>query len=406
MFNTLRNKIVFAMISYTVFIAVFSAAIFYQGLYVSENTYLNSIVNSHFDYISQRSLPKTIPYKIDINSTLFLLASKELPNYITETDPGLYEIREEEIHYRIGKHPDGSMIVILLNDMLKILDRQEGRLETLLISIVLITIIVGSIVVSYLVTLLMRRLTELSNDVKTAISHNLIIPKAIPISHLRGNKDEVDMLREAFSQYSQQLLDHAEREKYFTQHASHELRTPVAIIRNCFHILMKTDLNTQQYNNVLRIGKAAEKAKKLTDCFLLLARHHSKDLEVINIENILLEVIESQKKLLLANDFKLEIDSMPVSISCHSAMFDILCANLLGNAIKYGQKTITVLLTEEALIISNFSESQPKDQGFGLVICLRICDYLNWKITHQYEKNKFIACIDFSPHQLSINVDE
>lgn len=394
-FNSLRNKLIFAMISYTMFIAVFSATIFYKGLYISENTYLNSIVNSHFDYISQHPLPESIPYKIDINSKLFLLNSSELPDYVTQTTPGLYEIRGEEIHYRIGKHPDGSMMVIILNDMLKILDRQEERLETLIISIVLITILIGSIIVSYLVTLLMRRLSELSDDVETAISHNSIIPKAIPIGHSNSQKDEVDTLREAFSEYSQQLLDHAEREKYFTQHASHELRTPVAIVRNCFHILMKTDLNTQQKNNVLRIGRAAEKAKNLTDCFLLLARHHSKDLEHVNIEAILLEIIENQQKILAANDLILKVDSMPVTLSCHPAMFDILCSNLLGNAVKYGEGTIMLSLHKNGLTISNVAMSQPKDQGFGLIICQRICDYLDWEIENLYEGNQFITKINF-----------
>jgi signal transduction histidine kinase len=383
------------MISYTVFIAVFSAAIFYRGLYVSENTYLNSIVNSYFEYVSARALPKVLPHTIDINTTLHLLNSDTLPNYIKETDPGLYEIRQDEIHYRIGKHPDGTMIVILLNDMLKILDQQEERLETLITSIVLITILVGSILVSYLVTLLMRRLSELASDVESAISHNAIIPKALPASNSEQHRDEVDKLREAFSQYSQQLLDHAEREKYFTQHASHELRTPIAIIRNCFHILMKTDLTSQQENNVVRVGKAAERAKNLTDCFLLLARHHSKNLEVINIEEVLLEVVNNQNHVLQANDLELQIESSAVRIYCLSAMFDILCSNLIGNAIKYGNGEITIQLSQQALILTNKAKEQPKDQGFGLIICERICDYLEWKINHEFNQGQFTTHIKF-----------
>lgn len=383
------------MISYTIFIAVFSAAIFYRGLYVSENTYLNSIVNSYFDYISQRPLPQTLPYTIDINTQLYLIDSPELPKFIDQTTPGLYEIQQEEIHYRIGLHPDGKMIVILLQDMLKMLDQQEERLETIITSIVLITILVGSIIVSYLVTLLMRRLLELSNDVDTAINQNLIIPDAIPTAPNGIHKDEIDTLREAFSQYSQQLLDHAEREKYFTQHASHELRTPVAIIRNCYHILMKSELNEQQTNNVARIGKAADKAKNLTDCFLLLARHHSKTLERVNIEDILLDVVKSQNTLLSANELSLTLDSVSIIVSCHPAMFDILCSNLIGNAVKHGQKTINITLTETELTISNQANSAPKDQGFGLIICQRICHYLDWNIQHHYEHQTFTTSIRF-----------
>jgi signal transduction histidine kinase len=395
MFNSLRNKLIFAMISYTIFIAVFSAAIFYRGLYVSENTYLNSIVNSYFDYISQRPLPETLPYTIDINTKLFLIDSPELPKFIIQTTPGLYEIQQEEIHYRIGLHPDGKMIVILLQDMLKMLDQQEERLETMITSIVLITILVGSIIVSYLVTLLMRRLLELSNDVDIAISQNLIIPNAIPSDPDSVHKDEIDSLREAFSQYSQQLLDHAEREKYFTQHASHELRTPVSIIRNCYHILMKSQLNEQQTNNVVRIGKAADKAKNLTDCFLLLARHHSKGLERVNIEDILLDVVQSQNTLLSANELDLTLNSVPTTVSCHPAMLDILCSNLIGNAVKYGHKSINITLTETELMISNQANQAPKDQGFGLIICQRICDYLDWDIQHHYEHEKFTTSIGF-----------
>lgn len=395
MFNSLRNKLIFAMISYTIFIAVFSAAIFYRGLYTSENTYLNSIVNSYFDYISQQPLPNELPYTIDINTTLFLIDSPELPNYITQTTPGLFEIQQEEIHYRIGRHPNGKMIVVLLQDMLKMLDQQEERLETLIISIVLITILVGSIIVSYLVTLLMRRLSDLSNDVDTAISQNLTIPAAIPSTEKESHRDEVDSLRKAFSQYSYLLLEHAEREKYFTQHASHELRTPVAIIRNCYHILMKSQLNEQQTNNVVRIGKAADKAKNLIDCFLLLARHHSKRLEWVNIEDILLDVVQSQNTLLNANELDLTLNSVPTTVSCHPAMFEILCSNLIGNAVKYGHKSINITLTETELTISNQANQVPKDQGFGLIICQRICDYLDWDIQHHYEHEIFTTSIGF-----------
>ena len=395
MFNSLRNKLIFAMISYTVFIAVFSAAIFYRGLYVSENTYLNSTVNTYFDYISKQSLPEDFPYLIDLNTQLYLIDSPTLPDYVTQTAPGLYEIQQEEIHYRIGMHPDGKMIVIILQDMLKLLDQQEERLETIITSIVLITILVGSLIVSYLVTLLMRRLLELSNDVETAIDQNLIIPDAIPTAPNGVHKDEIDTLREAFSQYSQKLLDHAQREKYFTQHASHELRTPVAIIRNCYHILMKSQLTEQQTNNVVRIGKAADKAKNLTDCFLLLARHHSKELERVNIEDILLDVVKSQNTLLSANDLILTLNSVPKIVSCHPAMFDILCSNLIGNSVKYGQKCIDIALTETELTISNQANQAPKDQGFGLIICQRICDYLDWDIQHHYEHQVFTTSIGF-----------
>jgi signal transduction histidine kinase len=159
---------------------------------------------------------------------------------------------------------------------------------------------------------------------------------------------------------------------------------------------MKTDLNTQQKNNVLRIGKAAEKAKNLTDCFLLLARHHSKDLEPVNIEDILLEIIENQNMLLAANDLILKVDSIPVILSCHPAMFDILCSNLLGNAIKYAEGTITISLHKNGLTISNAAMSQPKDQGFGLIICQRICDYLDWNIKNHYEQNQFMTEIEFN----------
>ncbi len=399
MFNSLRNKLIIAMISYTVFIAVFSAAIFYRGLYASENSYLNSIVNSYFEYISQHPLPETLPYNIDINTQLFLLDSPELPSFIKQTTPGLYEIQQEEIHYRIGLHPNGQMIVIILQDMLKMLDQQEERLEAIITSIVLITILVGSILVSYLVTLLMRRLLELSNDVETAINQNLIIPDAIPTAPIDdAHKDEIDTLREAFSQYSQQLLDHAEREKYFTQHASHELRTPIAIIRNCFHILMKSPLNEQQKNNVIRIGKAADKAKNLTDCFLLLARHHSKELELVDIEIILLDVIKGQNTLLVANDLKLTVTSMPVALSCHPAMFDILCSNLIGNAVKYGHDNVNICLTDHSLTIKNLATQEPKIQGFGLIICQRVCNYLDWSIHHDYKDQLFSTTIHFNNH--------
>lgn len=387
MIKSFRGKMISVMISYTIFITMFSGILFYEGLHRSENGYLKSVINYHLSAINQQDLPLT-PIKLDLNTTLYRLNDAQLPDYVVESELGEYEHEMTELHYRIALHPSGEKIVIVHEDVAKLLDDQESYLEGVIATLVLVSVVIGSILVSYLVVLMTRRVVSLSDRVDEAIENGSAIRRKS-----QHSSDEIDNLEEALAGYSEKLLAFIEREKHFTRHASHELRTPISVIRNSYHLLLSTQLDDKQKKLVERIGKSSDKAKNLTSAFLMLARHHSQSPEEVDVTALIGKVIQDNSTQLEANHLIVATQLKAVSLSSYEPLLDILLNNIITNVINHGVDSINITLNEAEIIITNGAESPPREQGFGTDICHQICDFLGYQFITDYSENIYTAKI-------------
>jgi len=394
--NSFRAKLILTMSAYTVFISILNAFLFYEGLYISENAFFDGIVDHQYELTIREDLPAPLPQRIN-NTKLYLLSDPELPLYIKDKTIGSYQVDDTEIHYRIAQHPSGVSFVIILDDIPLILDKYEKGLEFIIIALVILSIIIGVLMVRYLIIKLTKRFTVLFESVVEAKNtHKAIKGRSASEKRLNAkNDDELEELMDVFAEYSQQLVSHVEREKYFTQHASHELRTPISIIKNSYHVLNRTNLTNEQSLSVIRIGKAAEKAKNLTNCFLMLARHHSEGLEDTNLEFLLLTAIGEYKLQIEASEIQLSYQTSACIKESHYSMVEVLLSNLLSNSIKHGINTLDIILSDNSLSFSNGSNGMPKERGFGLEICKRICKYHSWSLKTYISINSYTVTIHF-----------
>jgi len=385
------------MISYTVFISSLSAFLFYQGLHFSENKYLQSIIDYHYSMLKPSD---NIPMKginIDLNTSIYPFNSEHLPNYIIEESLGSYEVEMEEIHYRIALHPNGEKIVIIHEDVAKLLDAQEENLEIIISVLVLIAALIGSLIVTSLVHLMTKRITLLSKSVDIAKLNSTAIPNNVK----NGSSDEIDNLAYALSDYSKDLIEFIDRERYFTRHASHELRTPLSIIKNCYHILLKSNLDDRQIKVVKRIGKSAEKATNLTTSFLILARHHSQINENVNFQEILENLLNEYTPQLEAMGINLYRSTKPCYLVSHPALVEILISNLLNNIVNHAKSSAEVILTEDSIsFINDYFNTEPS-RGFGIDICQRICQHLEWEFQISRTEANYITTISFHTSPLN-----
>ncbi|MCP5352076.1 MAG: HAMP domain-containing histidine kinase [Chromatiales bacterium] len=87
--------------------------------------------------------------------------------------------------------------------------------------------------------------------------------------------DEIALLQDAFLAYQDRLADFVSREQAFTADASHELRTPVAVILGAVDVLRANpDLTPAQARAIDRIGRAGADMQNLIDSLLRLAREN------------------------------------------------------------------------------------------------------------------------------------
>lgn len=103
---------------------------------------------------------------------------------------------------------------------------------------------------------------------------------------IRGTNDELDELSGTLNAMFARLEESFRRITQFTADASHELRTPVAIIRTTAEVIRKKSRTEREYTEALdRILAESERTSELIEDLMLLARADA------NIEDMVLEPV-------------------------------------------------------------------------------------------------------------------
>ena len=219
--------------------------------------------------------------------------------------------------------------------------------------------------------LLSRRALRPIDDVTEAarrislqdLSSSLPVPK---------HRDELHRLCEAWNEMLHRLDDSARQLRQFTADASHELRSPVTLIRTTAELTLRKERSPAQYQEALRgIQKDAEKLTELVQNLMELARAdagQSKfslfrlDLrEVVSEVRPKAESIASQNNLVLA--VYLPERELPV-VGDRGALRRLLLV-LLENAIKFTPPPGKVHL--RAAAISSEVVLEIEDTGIGIL---------------------------------------
>lgn len=204
-------------------------------------------------------------------------------------------------------------------------------------------------------------------------------------------------------------------QKEFTENASHELQTPLAIMKQKLDLLLQSkDLTDTQYDIVEAMHKALSRSSRINKNLLLLAKidnnqfSRSEDIPLIVLVRQSLEMLnEHFREKGLSIDFDVRAE---VYTTGNVDLTEILVNNLLINAIRYtpSHGNVSVILNETVLEITN-SGNRALDQhllfkrfrgnntrggtGLGLAIVKEICTYQNWTIAYRFEKRNHIFTI-------------
>ncbi|KZM50468.1 PAS-domain containing protein [Labrenzia sp. OB1] len=173
------------------------------------------------------------------------------------------------------------------------------------------------------------------------------------VRHLRKEKELNEMQRE------------------FVSMASHEFRTPLAIIdSNAQRILRKPD-SLKPEALVQRLGNirdSVERMQYLIERFLNFSQSESVGMEIhrdsISLRHLTLAVCERQKGIARDYNFVIDVDNLPDFMDLDRKLIEQGISNLLSNAVKYSpeQSTITVIGSEmdDKAVIS------VRDEGVGV----------------------------------------
>lgn len=167
---------------------------------------------------------------------------------------------------------------------------------------------------------------------------------------IRNNGDELTQLAETFNRMFERLQKNFEAEQQFTSNASHELRTPIAVIQaQCEYAIENVENPEELWEVIATIQKQGYRMSKLIETLLIFTRIEQKTekyaMKEENISEIVSEICED-RKLMLEKNIDLQMEIQPnVKKMVNRELLCLLVNNLLQNSYRYGKENGTVLVS-------------------------------------------------------------
>ncbi len=197
-------------------------------------------------------------------------------------------------------------------------------------------------------------------------------------------------------------------QKEFTENASHELQTPIAIIRSDLDMLLQENLTEKESELVGNMYDVTKRLEHLNRSLLLLAKienNQYEEKEEIQLGEFVKSLLPDYDRL-FSTGVVLVLQSQP-TVCVNRTLLQVLVNNLVVNALRNSDNNIPVniLLTNNSMEITNHSTQakldettlfsrfnnptrQKRGNGLGLAIVKQICDHYKWDIRYSYADNK------------------
>ena len=159
---------------------------------------------------------------------------------------------------------------------------------------------------------------------------------------VQNEKDELGHLARAFNRLLDRLNESFDRQRRFMADASHELRTPVAILRGEAEVaLSRPERSLEEYRESLEAVRAeSQRLTHIVEDLFTLARADAGQYPLspqdFYFDELVADCTRAARTLALAKNISLQCDAAPeLPIHGDEALLRRMILNLLDNAIKY-----------------------------------------------------------------------
>jgi len=220
--------------------------------------------------------------------------------------------------------------------------------------------------------------------------------------------DEFRELNDAVQTMVLKVKDDYQNLKSFTENASHEMMTPIAVVISKLDTMIQDEtLNAEQYAQITGIYGAISKLSRLNQSLLLLVKIDNNlinDVVTQDLKNVILEKLTQLQELIQNKTITVTFHPHEKLVNLSKSLIDMLINNLLINAIKhnYTGGEIHIELSSQKLVFKNTGEKAPLEEnkiferfqksaasegtGLGLTIVKNICTSCGFTITYHYNE--------------------
>ena len=399
----LRRRIMLALFAYA---ALLSAAVLVQGLMINEyaeRLVWQSLLNAELDHLVDAG--DTVPaYRWTDTRTLQLFDGSEparLPAALRGLAPGLHddlmvEGRERVVMVRMAQ----GRPLLLMFDIAAFEQREHDMTTTVLGAAALIVVLLG-IAISWGVGRLVNPLSDMARDIGALRTDRT--GQRIQVS--RQASAELFVIAAALNDYLQRNDRFVQRERAFVDTASHELRTPVAVIAGAAELALDApDLPPSARHQLSRIQRTTGEVDQLINLLLVLAKDPVRladASESVALDQLLPTIVDDHRHLTRDKDLTLVLAPMPpCTIIAPLPIVQAAIGNLLRNAIENSDRgVITIHLQPTATVTIDdpghgmtpeeisaiYARMARRDGGrdgggIGLELISRLCEHLGWQL--------------------------
>lgn len=352
--------------------------------------------------------------------------SKDQQIYFSPAPTGSVERRFLDTNYVKDKHESHESGRALLssvtaNGVYYKLYIVESKVETEDLIQLIFAITIGLILLLMIVLLLINRLVlnrlwaPFYSILKELKSFSVADTKEIP--GLDTRIDEFNELNQEVAAMAGRVKNDYKNLKTFTENASHELLTPIAVINSKLDTLIQTDSFTKPQSKLLDdLYIGVSRLNRLNRALLLLVKLENNletDQKPVNLKELIEEMLSQFEEIFNDKALSLSYELADKEIYANSNLLEVLISNLLYNAIRHNHQggNITVILTADGLTVKNTGEdssleaakifsrfhksSRSEGSGLGLTICRQICENMNFKLNYSFTPPEHIFTITF-----------
>ena len=412
--HSLHSRIIIAFCIFgTVLGAIFAVSV-YISLDFIDDRLVDSRLNEEVEnFISHYKRYNNYPLPGSPFITSYV-GTESMPLYVLDMikgfSEGLHEVNfgTEEYHIAIQRLPDQPALLYLFYEVsaLEFTERRKVSIRLVLIAGVILIFAMGLWIGWLTSRRVIAPVVHLSRIVDRSGPDNL----PTDLSKAFYN-DEVGVLAKGLEQAMKRVETFVEREQQFSRYASHELRTPVTIIKGAV-VLLKRKLSGEEdpaWRPLMRIERSVTNMENIIETLLWLSRE---DMPIDQKQSfplvpIVQETIEQNRYLIGNKPIDIEIISeAEPQIALPTSFFQIAMTNLIRNAIQYTTSgKISVVVKADRVCVTDtgagmvaddlkhttgqhFTGESDEGFGLGLSIVQRLCNRFGWELNIESETDR------------------
>ncbi|WP_238882625.1 ATP-binding protein [Clostridium sp. YIM B02551] len=323
---------------------------------------------------------KEIVTDIPSNDNIHIRIIKQDGNVINSSDKFKYKIEIKEPYGKILEKEAGEKHILFENiridnkdygtAYLQIVKDMDNEYDFMKILFVLMAIadfigVIASIIIGYFISKKMLRPINYITKTAESISINNLKERIV----VKGPEDELKRLGDTFNKMIDRLQESFDRQIQFVSDASHELRTPIAVIQGYANLLDRWGKDDKEAleKSIYAIKLEANNMGNLVERLLFLAKGDSGKQKIEKQEfwlNELINEVVTESKLICPNRIITNDNNDTVKVFADFKMIKQMLRIFIDNSIKFtseqGRIDISSRLKDKGIEITI------SDNGIGI----------------------------------------